>query len=323
MENLDLNRIADALRDYDVDSSRNMATVTDSSNMPNLSHIIIKKAEILADNIKIKDLNASDFVSHLSLNNKMILEVEDYIFKVAEGKVFGNIRYNLLNNLININLNAEKTNAQILAETLSDLRGQVYGSVDGKINIYCNGKTHDTCVQTLGGEGNFVVSSGRMPKLGSLEYLLKAGNLIKSGITGLTINGIIDLITPYKTGNFDSIKGNFHIKEGIVDDIKIYSSGKALNMYMTGTYNLKNLVADMDIYGALTKDFSTLFGKISNASLNTLFNTIPGINLSDVPTMTEDIKQIPNIENATRAFNAEIYGDVNGSDYVKSFRWLK
>ena len=35
-------------------------------------------------------------------------------------------------------------------------------------------------------------------KLGSLEYLLKAGNLITGGITGLSINGIIDLITPLK-----------------------------------------------------------------------------------------------------------------------------
>ena len=164
-----------------------------------------------------------------------------------------------------------------------------------------------------------------MPKLGSLEYLLKAGNLIKGGLTGLSINGIIDLITPYKTGNFDSINGHIHIANGIADDIQIFSSGKVLNMYMKGSYNFTNLMADMQIFGALTKNFSTMFGKISNASLNTLFNTIPGINVSEAPSViTDDIKKIPNTENNTaRMFAVDIYGDINGDDYVRSFKWLK
>ena len=171
----------------------------------------------------------------------------------------------------------------------------------------------------------FDVSDGKMPKLGSLEYLLKAGNLIKGGLTGLSINGIIDLITPYKTGNFDSINGSIHISNGIADDIQIFSSGKALNMYMKGSYNFTNLMADMQIFGALTKNFSTLFGKIGNASLNTLFNTIPGINVSEAPSViTEDIKKIPNTENnAARMFAVDIYGDINGDNYVRSFKWLK
>lgn len=47
---------------------------------------------------------------------------------------------------------------------------------------------------------------------------------------------------------------------------------------MTGSYNLLTSIADMKIYGSLTKNITTVFGKIKNASLNTLFNTIPGIN---------------------------------------------
>lgn len=80
----------------------------------------------------------------------------------------------------------------------------------------------------------------------------------------------------------------------------------------------------MQIFGALTKNFSTLFGKISNASLNTLFNTIPGINISEAPSvLTDDIMNIPNYKNSARMFAVEIYGDINGNDYVKSFKWLK
>lgn len=323
LEDLDINKITETLRDYDVNNSKN-SSLAAAASATDLSQVIIKNSEISANNIRIKNLNANDFSAHVTLNEKMQLAVDDFKFKTAEGAINGNIKYNLLNNLVNLSMNIEETNAQIIAETLFDLKGQIYGIVTGNINLYCNGKSQDLCTQTLSGNGNFTVKDGKMPKLGSLEYLLKAGNLVKSGLTGLSINGIIDLITPHKTGDFKSIDGYFHVSEGITDDIQIYSSGKELNMYMRGSYNLTNQVADMQIFGALTKNFSTLFGKIANASLNTLFNTIPGINISEAPdVITEDIKKIPNVEDAARMFNAEIYGDINGDNYVKSFKWLK
>ena len=166
-----------------------------------------------------------------------------------------------------------------------------------------------------------------MPKLGSLEYLLKAGNLLKGGFTGLSINSLIDLITPLKTGDFDSIYGDIHLKDGIANNINIYSDGHDLNMYMTGSYNLLTSIADMKIYGSLTKNITTVFGKIKNASLNTLFNTIPGINdATEKLLLQEDIGKIPNIKDATniyRIFAVDINGDINGTNYVKSFRWVK
>lgn len=323
LEDLDLNKIAAVLQEYEADSSRNLAA-SNNISMPDLNQIIIKKSEITADNIKIKNLVAQNFISHITLNDKMLVDVNDFKFDLAEGIVNGNIKYNLLNNYVNLVMKAKDTNAQIIAETLFDLKGQVFGSVTGDVNLYCNGKSQDSCTQTLGGKGEFKVLNGRMPKLGSLEYLLKAGNLVRGGITGLSINGIIDLITPYKTGDFDSINGTFHIANGIADNIKIYSDGKDLNLYMKGSYNFTNLIADMQIFGALTKNFSTLFGKIANASLNTLFNTIPGINIPENSSvMTDDISQIPNVNQNIRVFTVDIYGDINGDDYVKSFKWVK
>ena len=322
LEDLDLNRIASAFRDYEADSSR--THTANNFEIPDINGIVIKKAAVSANNIKIKNLTATDFESTAALNN-MKFEVPDFQFKMAEGVVKGRINYNIQDEIVNLAMNIKDANAQIIAETLFDLKGQVFGSLTGDINLSCKGLEHDSCMATLSGNGGFNVANGRMPKLGSLEYLLKAGNLVKGGITGLSINGIIDLITPYKTGDFDSISGNIHIKDGIADDIRIFSAGKDLNMYLKGSYNLTNLMADMQIFGALTKNFSTLFGKIGNASLNTLFNTIPGINVTEAPSViTEDIKKIPNVENnAARMFAVDIYGDINGDDYVRSFKWLK
>ena len=324
LETLDLNKIIATFQEYEAENSRNPAANV-NSQIPDIKQVIIKKAEILAKNIKIKNLNATDFTSTMSLNDKHIFKVDDFKFIMAEGTVTGQVKYDFNNNFVNVITDIKDANAQIISETLFDLKGQVFGTITGKTDLSCNGQSHDACFSTLGGYTEFNVTDGKMPKLGSLEYLLKAGNLIKGGLTGLSINGIIDLITPYKTGNFDSINGHIHIANGIADDIQIFSSGKVLNMYMKGSYNFTNLMADMQIFGALTKNFSTMFGKISNASLNTLFNTIPGINVSEAPSViTDDIKKIPNTENNTaRMFAVDIYGDINGDDYVRSFKWLK
>ncbi len=324
LENLDLNKIITTFQEYEAENSRNLTPDMDFQAL-DIKQIIIKKAELFAKNIKIKNLNATDFESSMTLNDKSIFNVSDFKFLMAEGTVKGKLQYDFNSNLVNIIMNIQNANAQIISETLFDLKGQVFGSITGNTELSCNGQSHDLCMSSLNGLMKFDVTNGRMPKLGSLEYLLKAGNLVKGGITGLSINGIIDLITPYKTGNFDSINGHIHITNGIADDIQIFSSGKALNMYLRGSYNFTNLMADMRIFGALTKNFSTLFGKIGNASLNTLFNTIPGINVSEAPSViTEDIRKIPNTENnAARMFAVDIYGDINGDDYVRSFKWLK
>ena len=39
-------------------------------------------------------------------------------------------------------------------------------------------------------------------------------------------------------------------------------------MYLAGSYNISSLIADMEIYGSLSKNFSTILGKIGNSSLN-------------------------------------------------------
>jgi hypothetical protein len=135
------------------------------------------------------------------------------------------------------------------------------------------------------------------------------------------------LITPLKTGNFESISGDINIVNGIANKINIYSSGHDLNMYMTGSYNIVTSVADMQILGSLSKNITTVFGKIKNASLNSMLNTIPRINdQTEKLLMQEEIGKIPNIKSATdiyRIFAVDINGDINGDKYVKSFKWVK
>lgn len=332
LADLNVDLITKMIRDLELDYQRNHQvaknTLPVSASQPmDMSQIMIKDAQIAADTIKVKNINAQDFVATLSLNEKMLLDVDKFKFNIANGQVNGDMKYNLLTNVMNLSLDLKDADALMMSEALFDLKGQVYGNVTGDINLTCNGKNQETCTKTLYGDGKFVIKQGKMPKLGSLEYLLKAGNLINGGIRGLSINGIIDLITPLKTGEFDDISGNIAIHSGLIDTINIYSSGRDLNMYMTGSYNLINTIADMNIYGNLSKNMTTVFGKIKNASLNTLLNTIPFMNNTEIDhDVRVEIEKIPNTNvdsNASRIFAVEIYGDINGEDYVKSFKWVK
>ncbi|MBQ1612879.1 MAG: hypothetical protein II085_05325, partial [Alphaproteobacteria bacterium] len=325
-DNLDFNTITRTIQDYDATLYKQKLGLDDNSKSIDPRQIVIKKGQIAADKIKIKELNATEFLANFSIDKKMLARISDYKFKLADGHVNGDAEFNLLTNILKLNTHVENSNAQTISESLFDMKSQFYGIVNGDMNFQCKSKTPDECLKTLSGGGQFVITDGRMPKLGSLEYLLKATNIVSSGITRVSINGIIDLITPLKTGEFKSITGHYNIEEGIVKDLEVFSKGKDLNMYLSGSFNLADYIADMEIYGTLSSDITSVFGKLKNLSLNTLLNTIPFLNNTEYsPEITAKIEKIPADPNSTvsRIFAVVIDGNINGISYVKSFKWVK
>jgi len=323
LKDLNINAFTDAIKDFESDLYRSKTPSAEDIALP---QIIVKNGNINADTVQIKNINAEEFSSNFNINDKKQVEVKDFRFKLAEGIVNGSIKYDLQSKNANLLVHMKDSNAQIMAETLFNLNNQIFGSVTGDIELNCNAQTQESCTKTLDGNGYFIVKDGRMPKLGSLEYLLKAGNLLQGGITGLSINGIIDLITPLKTGEFESISGNMNFTDGIAQRINIYSNGKDLNMYLNGSYDFSTSQAQMNVYGTLSNNITNVFGKVKNASLNTLLNTIPLMNKNELsPEIMAEINKIPNMDskNIYRIFNAEINGDINGNDYVRTFRWIK
>ncbi len=327
--NLDINEISKSLRKLDLDSDkRNLIDEKSGVAGGSIANVVIKKAKVKADSVFVRNIFAKNLLADFSLNEKLLFSVNNFSFDVAEGSVNGNFKYNLLNSNSALELHVDKVNANSMAEALFDLPNQIFGSLIGEAELVCNGKTHKTCMDTLSGSGGFRVVDGKMPKLGSLEYLLKSANLVKSGITGLTINSLIELVTPLKTGQFENINGNFLIKSGIANDIQIFSKGNDLSLFLTGTYNFSRLVADMKVFGRISKKISNVLGPIGNTSLNTLFNTIPGLNLAEENNaeFVKNLNKIPGFElndKSYRIFSAEIYGDINGENYVQSFKWIE
>ena len=327
--NLDINEIVKRLNKLDLESDSYKLNDQKQNNSDfNITNLIIKNAKLKADSVFVKNIFAKDLTADFSLNEKMLFSLDDFRFEIAQGKVNGDFTYNLLNSNAKLDLHMNDVNANSISDALFDLQNQIFGSLTGQVELACNGKTHKTCMDTLVGSGGFRVADGRMPKLGSLEYLLKAANLVKSGITGITINGLIELVTPLKTGQFQNINGSFNIDSGIADAIQIFSKGKDLSVFLTGTYNFSTLVADMKVFGRISKKITNVLGPVGNTSLNTLFNTIPGLNLDEKNSadFVKNLNKIPGFElndKSYRIFSADIYGDINGENYVQSFKWIE
>lgn len=322
--NFNVNAIIDSLKNYEVESTKEEAT-----KLPLLpvGQFIVNNFDINADNIHVDNIDAKDLNAKISFKNN-ILDVKKFNFILAHGAMNGSIYHSFTSKKSNFTLNVSGADADKLLSSLFELSGQLYGAIDGDMAFSCTGESQSACLKTLNGQAKFQVKNGRMPKLGSLEYLLKAGNLVKSGITGLSLNGLIDLVTPLKTGNFDIIKGNITVNNGIADKIQIISSGRDLNLFITGIYNMSNYYADMYVFGRLSKKISNGLGPIGNASLNTLFSTIPGVNLNATKdsSIINDINKIPGVELSNklyRIFAVEVHGDISGDDYVDSFRWVE
>lgn len=318
---LDLNYTIDKMKRSQLDN----AQAFDSLEGVALSSIIINNIDLNADNIRLRNIVAKDFKASASLSDKNVMNVKDFRFNIADGTLNGKFNYNFTNSRTALDLKAKEINANDLAYVLFDLNNQIYGDLTGDIKLSCTGSSFENCMKTLNGKTAFNVSEGRMPKLGSLEYLLKAGNLLKGGLTSISINGVIDIITPLKTGDFSNIYGVMNIKDGVADDIEIATRGKDLSLFITGKYDFAESEAEMEVLGLLSKKISTMFGPLGNLSLNTLFNAIPGVDLSKNTKLLDKINRIPGIELSSKSFRkfiAEIKGDINGDNYVTSFKWI-
>ena len=316
-----MNRIVNKLKTAHVE---NVSTFESFEGF-DINSIIADNFKWKADSIQLRNINATNLEALTSLSEKGDFNVNNFKFNIAQGTLNGKYSYNFRNNDMDLTLKANSISANDISNALFDLNNQIYGDLTGDINLMCNGSDFNHCMQTLSGTTVFNVKNGRMPKLGSLEYLLKAGNLVKGGITGLSINSIVDLIAPSNIGEFSDIYGNVRIKDGVARNIEIATKGQDLSLYLDGTYNFATSIADMEVLGLLSRKMSTMFGAIGNVSINTLFNLIPGVDLSKDSVVLERINKIPGIEfssKAYRKFIAEIKGDIDGEDYVTSFKWI-
>lgn len=305
-------------------------TINSGSNFKNLdlSGLSVEKGKLEIKELVIKSLTANNFGADFNIAKNGIFTADNLKLDVGQGVINGKITYDLSNFNMNGDFSLNNVDANYVAETLFDGKNQIYGNANGKIMLETKGLTNEEIIKNLKGFVFFEVNDGRMPKLGSIEYLLRAGNIVKNGITGFSLNSVLELLNLVKTGYFTTINGTCTIENGIADNIEIFSQGENMSMYIHGKYDIDKTYADFEILGKLSKRISTIFGAVGNTSLNTFFKLIPGISLLDFKQkdIIDNVEKIPSFTNGnydSRMFQAIIGGNINDSSSVQSFKWIE
>lgn len=345
-----------AVIDYPLESPlmvRNMKITSDFMNLDNIARVfvanqkaventseelktpgfIIQNGTLKAKEIILHDLITSDAKANINFTPDWLLSVSDIQVNAAGGMGTGNIYYNAKSTELSFNMIAKNMQANALATTLFRFPNEVYGTLNGEGHFYTRGRNLEEIISNSNGYASFKIYDGRLVRLGSLEYLLRAANVLQSGIGGLNFNNIIDLVIPQKTGYFESLEGKFDVKDGVLSTEEISSSGENLSLYISGNFDMLTNYTEAKVYGKLSKKVSGLLGPLGSFSINQFIGYIPGFGF--LPTapgekglvdLIPGLSKIPVLGLGCFQKNRQFVVDINGNLYeqssVKSFRWL-
>ncbi len=291
------------------------------------SDILVKKGSVNVDKVIINGVEANDLKLDFSHSQDTSLKIDNASINMAGGTIKGSGVYKFDTRDVSVTSDVINCDANELSKAFFRVDGQIYGHANGNVKLSINDFSSSDYVKKINADADFEIIKGRLPKLGSIEYLLRASNFFKSGIFGMTLNNVIDLLTPYKHGDFNRITGYFTVGDAMIKGLKLYSQGDNLSTYTYGSYDILNGTADIEILGKLSKKVSSLLGPVGNASVVSILNTLTRNKVDELvkTEMLKDINKVPLMDlnnDDFRLFNAKIEGEINADNIVKSFNWL-
>lgn len=298
-----------------------------------IPYIVIQNGKLSSKELIMRDLITYGVRADFNFTPDWLLSVSNLQINAAGGTGTGNIDYNLKSTELSLNLNVKDMQANALTTTLTNLPNEVYGTLSGEGQFYTKGRNIEEMISNSNGYASFKVNDGHLVRLGSMEYFLRAVNVVQSGIGGLNFNNILDLIAPQKTGYFDYLEGKVDIKDGVLSTEDITSSGQNLSLFISGNLDMLTSYANVKVLGKLSKKVSGMLGPLGSTSINQFIGYIPGFGfLPSTPDEKGLIDLIPGLSKIPvlgldgkekyRQFAVDIDGNLYDQKSVKSFRWL-
>lgn len=300
-------------------------------NMP--PPITIKNGSIDFKEAIIDKLITTDFTGNVMLCDNGEVQVNNLKFNSAGGSAKGNIYSNIMDSEIGAQLKVVGIKANAAATILLALPNEVFGDLNATIIFDSKGSTYEEMLGNAKGRASLIISNGRFKKLGTLEHLLTASNIIQGGIKGFNLNNLLATIIPVHTGQFELLTGDITAEKGILITNNLISRGKNLSLELNGKYNMANEDANMQIKGHLSKNVSGLLGPLGKLNLSTITDFIPGLGfIPGVAKKRGILDFIPGLgfipgfggtsdDKKTRNFAVDIKGKLYDMSSVKNFRW--
>lgn len=278
-------------------------------------------------------LEASNASANFSLKNN-VLSLSNLKATAYQGQVSGNLDYDLQYLSLKTKLNGKNLDANRAITAFMGIKDQIMGALNFDADINMRGAEFTQQMQTLKGNANFTINDGQMGNLGKLEYYLHAQNLLTSKLFNFNLNSLINTISPKNTGKFSYLKGNLSFKNGYIYLSPIQSSGPNMSLYLSGTFNLLNNLANIDLLGRISQDVHKSLGVVGDLSLSKLLSTgntkfgnlasnfVKNYNLQTSKAQLDKIPELTPKASETQAFEVKIQGNIESVSAVKSFKWL-
>ncbi|MBE7702593.1 MAG: hypothetical protein E7Z89_00935 [Cyanobacteria bacterium SIG28] len=274
-------------------------------------------AERLSTSLYGNQLYQTAFSSDFSLNDN-VLKLENIDSELLNGKIAGNLDYNLRDEHFNANIMARNVSASPVFDIISTRKDSISGVMDFDISL--SGELMSK--RSLNGDIKFIVNNGKMSTLGKLEHLLYAQNVIADNMLRTSLSVVTKAITLKNTGLFKYLRGEISMKDGIAHIKSIQSLGPLMALYMKGEYNPDNDYAKLLVLGRLSDEIISGLGAFGEFSFNKLMIMLTGEE-KNVVVLPEEYNLIPQLPmKNTKEFRSIINGIIDKPSSVILFNWI-
>ena len=271
---------------------------------------------ILAD-IYSDPLYMTAFSSDIKLKND-IMELKNISSEMYNGKMAGNLKFNMKDESFNSNIMARGVSASPIFDIISNRNDTISGIMDFDINLTGNLATK----KSLNGDVKFIAKNGRMSTLGKLEHLLYAQNVIADNMLRTSFSVIAKALTLKDTGLFKYLKGDIKMTNGAANIKFLQSQGPLMSLFIKGVYFPDTDYAKLTVLGRLSDEVISGMGAFGEFSFKKLMVMLTGED-NKYNITTEDIENLPQLPvKNTKEFRSVINGTIDKPSSVQTFNWI-
>lgn len=250
-----------------------------------------------------------------------------------DGKISGDILYNIANAKTKIDFKGEKMNAEKAIEGAAGIKKALTGTLGFNTKLTLTVLDYNAMMKSMKGDLSFDVKNGAFGSIGRFEGLLGAANIVNNAILKNTVASITNATGLTNTATFDKIEGYLTFSDGWANLNSVKSTGKALCYYVTGKYNLVNGTTNVVVLGRLDAPMVAKLGALGELSASKLLSYIPKFGSATANVLSlltsnpngEKVDQIPALSNGStnyKDFKVTFNGGIESKSSIKSFKWL-
>ncbi|MCQ2753546.1 MAG: hypothetical protein MJ231_00690 [bacterium] len=316
----------------------------------NIPSISIPEIPVVMDNTDVK-LNgkilngkatvgkfASGGIVAENLSTDFAMKGVDFYLNNVKGQAFdgniaGNIIYNMSNAKTTVDFSGTGMNAEKTVAGAVGIKNALSGTLSFNTKLTLLALDYDKMMKSLNGNLDFKIQNGAFGKIGRIENLLSANNVMANTVLKTTVATLSTLSPIKNSAKYDYISGDLTFSNGWANIKDIKSTGQTLAYYITGKYNLLNGTTNVVLLGRMDASLVALLGPMGDLSVSKLLAYIPKFGATTAAianSMTrnpklENIAAIPALSNGSKSykdFKVEFNGGLESKSSVKSFRWL-